>query len=57
MMTPFGPVKFSDYDKFERQNSVPTQVLQIIDNKFECIWPENLATSKFVAPSGWRVSD
>lgn len=54
--SPFGPVKFVAYDKFERQNRLPTQVLQIINGKFECIWPEVLATSKFIAPPGWRVS-
>ena len=52
MMTPFGPVKFASYDKFERQNSLPTQVLQVINGKFECVWPENLATSPFVKPPG-----
>jgi len=57
MITPFGPVKFKSYGKFERQNSLPTQVLQIINGKFECVWPENLATSKFIAPPGWRVSE
>jgi branched-chain amino acid transport system substrate-binding protein len=57
MITPFGPVKFKSYGKFERQNSLPTQVLQIINGKFECIWPQNLATSDFMVPSGWRVSD
>ena len=57
MMTPFGPVKFISYEKFERQNSVPTQVLQIINGKFECVWPEKLATSKFVPPSNWRSSE
>ena len=50
MITPFGPVKFSAYGKFERQNSLPTQVLQIINEKFECIWPRDLATAKFVPP-------
>jgi branched-chain amino acid transport system substrate-binding protein len=57
MITPFGPVKFKSYEKFERQNSLPTQVLQIINGKFECVWPQKLATSNFVAPPGWRVSE
>ena len=57
MMTPFGPVKFLNYDKFERQNSLPTQVLQVINGKFECIWPKNLATAPFVKPPGYQVSD
>lgn len=57
MITPFGPVKFSSYAKFQRQNSLPTQVLQIINGKFECIWCEDLATKKFVPPPDWRSSD
>jgi branched-chain amino acid transport system substrate-binding protein len=57
IVTPFGPVKFKSYGKFERQNSLPTQVLQIINGKFECVWPEDLATATFVSPSAWRVSD
>ncbi len=50
LMTPFGPVKFTSYDKFERQNSLPTQVLQIINGKFECVWPQEHATANFTAP-------
>jgi branched-chain amino acid transport system substrate-binding protein len=50
LMTPFGPVKFTSYDKFERQNSLPTQVLQIIDGKFECVWPQEHATANYVLP-------
>ena len=34
IVTPFGPVKFTSYGKYERQNSLPTQVLQIINGKF-----------------------
>jgi branched-chain amino acid transport system substrate-binding protein len=50
MITPFGPVKFVSYENFERQNNLPTQVLQIINGKFECVWPQELATTHFVAP-------
>jgi len=56
-ITPFGPVQFKSYGKFERQNSLPTQVLQIVNGKFECIWPEDLATEKFIPPPAWRSSD
>ncbi|MBW2486865.1 MAG: ABC transporter substrate-binding protein [Deltaproteobacteria bacterium] len=49
MITPFGPVKFVSYENFERQNNLPTQVLQIINGKFECVWPQELATTHFVA--------
>ncbi len=51
MMTPFGPVKFYDYEDFERQNTVRTLVLQIFNNKFEVIWPMDVATSGFVRPN------
>jgi len=51
MITPFGPVKFTSYENFERQNSLPTQVLQIINGKFECVWPQELATANFTAPT------
>ena len=57
LVTPFGPVKFRSYEKFERQNSLPTQVLQIINGKFECVWPAEHATSNFIQPSYWRASD
>ena len=57
LITPFGPVKFTSYEKFERQNSLPTQVLQIIDGKFECVWPQEHASSNFIQPSYWRASD
>jgi branched-chain amino acid transport system substrate-binding protein len=36
LITPFGPVKFTSYENFERQNSLPTQVLQI--RKIERRW-------------------
>ncbi|MDM8524254.1 ABC transporter substrate-binding protein [Desulfococcaceae bacterium HSG8] len=52
--TPFGPVKFSSYDKFERQNNPSTMVLQIADGKFESVWPPELASSEFNPPSDWR---
>jgi len=57
LITPIGPVKFKSYEKFERQNSLPTQVLQIINGKFECVWPEEHAASNFIPPSYWRASD
>jgi branched-chain amino acid transport system substrate-binding protein len=50
LRTPFGPVKFYTYNDFERQNSFNTQVLQIVNGKFELIWPPELASSPFVLP-------
>jgi branched-chain amino acid transport system substrate-binding protein len=51
MMTPFGPVKFYSYEGFERQNTVRTLVLEIINNKFEVIWPPDVATVEYVPPN------
>ncbi|MGD8337980.1 MAG: hypothetical protein PVJ29_12825, partial [Desulfobacterales bacterium] len=55
IVTPFGPVKFTAHDQYERQNRLPTQVLQIVNGKFECVWPEEHATSTFVAPPDWKA--
>ncbi len=56
MITPFGPVRFSSFEKFERQNNLPTQVLQVIGGKLECVWPRDLASAVFVLPPEWRMS-
>lgn len=48
--TPFGPIGFRNYGDFERQNSLPTLVLQIQNAQFECVWPEDLKTQEFVSP-------
>lgn len=50
LMTPFGPVKFYAYEGFERQNTVRTLVLQIINGRFEVIWPLETASAQFVPP-------
>lgn len=50
LMTPFGPVKFYNYYDFERQNSVRTMVLQVANDRFEVIWPPDMATAPFVPP-------
>jgi len=50
MMTPFGPVKFYSYEDFERQNSVNTLVLQILNGKFETVWPPDVASAIFKLP-------
>lgn len=56
MITPFGPVRFSSFEKFERQNNLPTQVLQVINGKLACVWPADLAAATFVPPPEWRMS-
>jgi branched-chain amino acid transport system substrate-binding protein len=50
MQTPFGPVKFYTYEEFKRQNSVNTPVLQIIDGKFEAVWPAEVVSTQFTLP-------
>jgi branched-chain amino acid transport system substrate-binding protein len=57
LLTPFGPVRFTSYEKFERQNRLTTQVLQIINGKFECVWPQSHTYANFIAPFYWRASD
>jgi branched-chain amino acid transport system substrate-binding protein len=54
MNTVFGPVNFKSYGNFRRQNSLPTMVLQIINNTYECVWPGSIASAKFIPPSNWR---
>lgn len=56
MITPFGPVRFSSFEKYERQNNLPTQVLQVINGRLQCVWPKDLATANFVPPPDWRMS-
>ena len=51
MRTPFGPVKFYNYEDFKRQNSVNTLVLQTIDGKFETVWPPEVASTQFILPA------
>lgn len=50
MKTPFGPVKFYSYGDFERQNSIHTLVLQIINGKYETVWPPDKASADFILP-------
>ena len=57
MMTPFGPVRFYNYHQYERQNSIRTLVLQIINGRFTLIWPPEFAESGFIPPAALRVPD
>ncbi len=50
METPFGVVKFKDYGPFQRQNVSATPVLQIINNRYETVWPKELKTAEFIKP-------
>lgn len=49
MMTPFGHVQFYSYHHLQRQNSVPTLVVQVIDGRFQTIWPPQFQTAPFVS--------
>jgi branched-chain amino acid transport system substrate-binding protein len=51
METPFGEVAFTDYSSFQRQNVSNTPVLQVINGKFETVWPPHLKTADFIEPS------
>lgn len=53
MMTAFGPVKFTTWDKMKNQNKVATYVVQWIDGKLELVWPVEYATKQFVYPVDW----
>lgn len=50
MMTAFGPVKFISYGGKQRQNSLPTYVVQWQNGRLETVWPKKMATQPFVYP-------
>ena len=50
LMTPFGPVKFENYDGFTHQNRHEMPVLQFLDGRYVTVWPPAFATSKPVTP-------
>ncbi|MFH1118120.1 MAG: ABC transporter substrate-binding protein [Pseudomonadota bacterium] len=50
MMTVFGPVKFTSYDKKTQQNSLPTYLVQWQKGNLETVWPQNVATKAYVYP-------
>ncbi len=55
MMTAFGPVKFEDRDGYQNQNFVPTLAIEVIHQQFATIWPEKLASARYVYPiPAWR---
>ena len=53
LMTVFGPVKFTSYDKKINQNRLTTYVVQWQHGKLQLIWPKNLANAKYVYPVDW----
>jgi branched-chain amino acid transport system substrate-binding protein len=50
MITAFGPVKFTSSGKKTRQNNLPILLVQWIKGKLEIVWPQELATRKYVYP-------
>lgn len=48
--TAFGAVRFQTYGKFQRQNSLSTMVLQVVNGSFEVVWPKEISTSSPIAP-------
>ena len=51
MMTVLGPVKFLSYDKKAQQNKLPVLLVQWINGELEIVWPEKIATRKYIYPT------
>lgn len=51
METPFGPVAFGSYGRYERQNRQATLVLQVLKGKYECVWPQDVSVAKLILPA------
>ncbi|HXX58817.1 MAG TPA: ABC transporter substrate-binding protein [Thermodesulfovibrionales bacterium] len=55
MMTAFGPIKFENKEGYQNQNFMPTLAIQVQKGQFETIWPEQLASKKYIYPiPTWR---
>jgi len=50
MNTMYGPVKFISYGKKTQQNSLPTYLGQWQKQRFENVWPKEMATKPFIYP-------
>jgi branched-chain amino acid transport system substrate-binding protein len=48
MMTAFGPVRFTSYDKKTQQNSLPTYLVQWQKGILETVWPPFVATKAYI---------
>jgi branched-chain amino acid transport system substrate-binding protein len=53
LLTLFGPVKFTSYDKKTNQNKLTSYVVQWQYSRLKLIWPANLANAKYVYPVDW----
>ncbi len=53
--TAFGVVVFQDKDGYQNQNFMETYVLQILNGRHETVWPERIASARYVFPvPSWR---
>lgn len=50
IMTPFGPVNFEDFNGYTNQNKIQTLVMQVQDGKLVTVWPESIASKKYIYP-------
>jgi len=48
LMTAFGPVKFTSYDKKTQQNSLPTYLVQWQKGVLETVWPQLVASKAYI---------
>ncbi len=48
LMTAFGPVKFTSYDRKTQQNSLPTYLVQWQKGVLETVWPQIIATKPYI---------
>ncbi len=53
--TAFGAIKFENKEGYQNQNFMDTIVLQVIKGEHECVYPDNIASSKYIYPiPTWR---
>ncbi|MCU0604892.1 MAG: ABC transporter substrate-binding protein [Desulfobacterales bacterium] len=48
LMTAFGPVKFTSYDRKTQQNSLPTYLVQWQKGTLETVWPQIVASKAYI---------
>jgi branched-chain amino acid transport system substrate-binding protein len=48
LMTAFGPVRFTSYEKKTQQNSLPTYLVQWQKGVLETVWPQFVATKAYI---------
>jgi branched-chain amino acid transport system substrate-binding protein len=56
LMTIFGRVKFTTWERMKNQNRASTYVVQWINGNLEVVWPKNVATGSLVYPVNWRTN-